>query len=165
MASIHPGRCLLTVTTLVALAVAGCAEADADIPSGTPSPPTPSPPAGHAWVIFGPDTVTAELAETPGTQSQGLKGREALSADTGMLFVFQDESIRWFWMQDTLIPLDIAFLDRTFTIVDIQQMEPLSERAHESARPAMFALEVVQGYHESRGIRVGDRPRVVFGRR
>jgi len=153
------------MTTLVVLAVAGCAEADADLPSGTPPPQEPSPPAGHAWVIFGTDTVTAELAETPGAQSQGLRNRKELAADTGMLFVFQDEAIRSFWMQDTLIPLDIAFLDRSFTIVDIQHMEPLSEQLHESARPAMFALEVELGYHEARGIRVGDRPGVVFGRR
>jgi uncharacterized protein len=165
VAYLLPNRCLLRVTTLVALAVAGCAEADADIPSGTPSPQEPSPPAGHAWVIFGTDTVTAELAETPGAQSQGLKNRQHLAPNTGMLFVFQSEAIRSFWMQDTLIPLDISFLDGTFTVVDIQQMEPLSERHHESARPAMFALEVEQGYHEARGIRIGDRARVVFGRR
>jgi len=161
----HPCRCLLVMATLAALSVAGCAEADADIPSVTPPPQEPSPPDGHAWVIFGPDTVTAELAETPAAHSQGLRNREELAAGTGMLFVFQDEAIRTFWMQDTLIPLDIAFLDSTFTIVDIQQMEPLSQQVHESAYPAMFALEVAQGYHAARSIRVGDRPIVVFGRR
>ena len=50
-----------------------------------------------------------------------------------MLFVFQSEAPRSFWMQDTYVALDIAYLDVNFRIVDIQQMEPQTEELHSSA--------------------------------
>ncbi len=117
---------------------------------------------GHAWVILGTDTIVAEVAETPEEQARGLMGREHLEDGTGMLFVFRDEAIRSFWMRGTLIPLDIAFLDARFTIVDIQSMEPRSERTHASARPAMYALEVSAGTFAKLGIGVGTQVEVVF---
>lgn len=123
------------------------------------------PPRGAAWVIFGSDTVTAEVADTPEARERGLMFRTELEDGEGMLFVFRDEEIRSFWMRDTYIPLDIAFMDRTQRIVDIQQMEPLVEDFYESRAPAMFALEVPQGWFERQGIEVGERPRIVFGRR
>jgi len=120
---------------------------------------------GHAYVVFGSDTITAELAETPAAQQQGLMHRQHLGENAGMLFVFEEEAPRSFWMRNTPLPLDIAFLDRTLSIVDLQAMEPMTEEFHESARPAMFALEVNQGWFEARGIGIGDRAVVVFGRR
>jgi uncharacterized protein len=121
--------------------------------------------ADSAWVIFGSDTVTARVARTPADRERGLMGETRLDAGKGMLFVFEDEATRSFWMRNTLIPLDIAFLDRSQTIVDIQQMEPLTEEFHNSSRPAMFALEVAQGWFEGRGIEVGARATMVFGPR
>jgi len=123
------------------------------------------PPRGYAWVIFGNDTITAEIADTPQTRERGLMFRDELPEDEGMLFVFEGEAIRSFWMQNTFIPLDIAFIDRTLAIVDIRQMQPQTEVLHTSAAPAMYALEVPQGQFAARGITVGQRPRIVFGAR
>lgn len=114
-------------------------------------------------MIFGTDTVVAEVARTPDERAEGLMYREELPEGRGMLFVFEDNAIRSFWMSNTYIPLDIAFLDASFTIVDIQQMEPLTTTPHESTQPAMFALEVPRGWFEAKGIRVGATARVVFG--
>jgi uncharacterized protein len=126
----------------------------------------PLPPRGHAWVVFeAADTVVAEVAETPQARERGLMFREEVPDGTGMIFVFDDADIRSFWMRDTYVPLDIAFLDPAQRIVDIQQMEPESEEFTESAAPAMFALEVRQGWFEEQGIQVGDQVRIVFGRR
>ncbi len=121
------------------------------------------PPPGHAWVIFGSDTVLAEVARTPEARERGLMFRQELPKGRGMLFVFPEVAIRSFWMRNTFVPLDIAFLDEHLVVVDIQAMEPQTEDLHQSARPAMFALEVPQGWFGEKGIRVGDTARVVFG--
>lgn len=123
------------------------------------------PPRGFAWVIFGADTIVAEIADTPETRERGLMFRNELPDNEGMLFIFEEEGIRSFWMQNTFIPLDIAFLDRTLTIVDIQQMMPQTAVLHTSAAPAMYALEISQGQFAEREITVGARPRIVFGAR
>lgn len=137
--------------------VAGAAAAE------RPAAPRPAP--RTAWVIFGADTVVAEVARTDDERAQGLMYRQEVPDGTGMLFVFQDSQVRSFWMQNTYVPLDIAFLDASLTVVDIQQMEPLSTDFYTSKAPAMFALEVRQGWFAEMGIVVGARPEVVFAAR
>lgn len=122
------------------------------------------PPAATAWVIFGADTVMAEVARTDEERGQGLMYRESLDPDAGMLFIFPEQSVRSFWMQNTYISLDIAFMDRDFRVVDIQQMEAMTTDSHVSRAPAMYALETNMGWFEAHGVQVGDRPEVVFGR-
>lgn len=121
------------------------------------------PPDGHAWVIFGADTVVAEVASTPEERSEGLMYREEVPDGTGMLFVFQDSQVRSFWMANTYVPLDVAYMDPSFRIVDIIAMEPLVTDGYPSRAPAMFALEVRQGWFAERGIAIGDQAEVVFG--
>lgn len=125
----------------------------------------PLPPSGNAWVIFDGDTVVAEVADTPEARERGLMFREELPEGEGMLFVFEDTDIRSFWMRDTYVPLDIAFLDSALRIVDIQPMEPETEEFTESSEPAMFALEVPRGWFDEQGIDVGTEAEVVLGRR
>jgi len=138
-------------------------EARAEASAAAPRTSEPRPPAGHAWVIFGADTVVAEVARTADERAEGLMYREELPDGEGMLFVFETADVRSFWMQNTYVALDIAFMDASFTVVDIQQMEPLTTDPHESAAPAMFALEVRRGWFAEHGIRTGDRAEVVFG--
>ena len=123
----------------------------------------PRPPQDMAWVIFDGDTVSAEVAATPEQRERGLQFREHLPAGSGMIFVFDEVDTRAFHMGDTFIPLDIAYMDQNLRIVDIQQMEPESGDLYESTEPAMFALEVPQGWFEEQGIEVGDEAEVVFG--
>jgi len=164
------------VMALAALALPGCAPAEGDgaPPSqgaepaaaqvaGAAARPAPRPTPGHAWVIFGADTVVAEVARTPEERAEGLMYRQELPDGTGMLFVFDDNQVRSFWMQNTYVALDIAFLDPAFTVVDIQQMSPMTTDPHESKLPAMFALEVREGWFAEQGIAVGARAQVVFG--
>ena len=113
-------------------------------------------------MLIGSDTVRVELASTPAQREEGLKNREEIPDGTGMLFVFQAEAVHSFWMMDTYVALDIAFIDAKFRIVDIQQMEPLTTDLHTGARPAMFVLEVRKGWFEERGVRVGDRVELIF---
>ena len=97
-----------------------------------------------------------EIAATPDKRQLGLMFRDSLPQNQGMLFVFEREQPLGFWMKNTKIPLSIAFLDRNYVIVDIQDMEPFSEKTHVSARPAMYALEVNQGFFRQHNITVGD---------
>ena len=132
-------------------------------PTAAAQPAAPRPGAGQAWVIFGADTVVAEVAGTPDERAEGLMYRQDVPDGTGMLFVFEDNAIRSFWMQNTYVALDIAYMDPSFVIVDIQQMEPLTTDPHQSTAPAMFALEVRKGWFAEQGIAVGARAEVVFG--
>lgn len=131
--------------------------------SGTSSPAS-APARGMAWVIFDADTVHAEIAYTEQERAQGLMFREELAEGSGMIFVFDDVDARAFWMKDTYVPLDIAYMDESRRIVDIQQMTPETTDTYPSAAPAMFALEVPQGWFEARGIEVGDMATIIFGR-
>ena len=115
-----------------------------------------------AVITFGAESVVAEVVDTPAERSVGLQFRDNLPDGIGMLFVFQSEAPRSFWMKDTYIALDIAYLDVNFRIVDIKQMDPQTEELHPSARPAMFALEVRKGWFAEKGITVGAQAQVVF---
>ncbi len=153
---------------LVLLVLAGC---QSEAGNGAP-PPEPVlgqdarvPPRGMAWVIFGADTVRAEVARSNEERARGLMFREELADGTGMLFIFEDQAPRSFWMQNTYIPLDIAFMDSDRRVIDIKQMEPLDESFTDSSGPAMFALEVPQGWFARQGIEVGAVATFVFGTR
>ena len=88
--------------------------------------------------------------------------RDAVPDGTGMLFVWDTEGERSIWMQNTYVALDVAFIDHNFRIVDIQQMEPQTTNIHDGASPAMFVLEVRQGWFAEKGIVVGDRCQLIF---
>lgn len=115
-------------------------------------------PADDRFMLeVGPARFRVELALTPEELALGLMYRRHLEPDAGMLFVFPREDYLRFWMRNTFIPLSIAFIDRRGTVVDIQDMRPLDETTVESARPALYALEVNQGAFARAGVAVGDR--------
>ena len=100
--------------------------------------------------------VEVEIADNEAERMKGLMERTELAENAGMLFVFEEEQPRSFWMKNTLIPLSIAYIDAEERIIDTQDMQPLDETVHRSAGPAMYALEVNQGFFEERGVEVGD---------
>lgn len=130
---------------------------------GSGSPLQQAPPLRSAWVILGTDTVVAEVARTTAEHEQGLMYRDELPDGTGMLFIFQNEQVRSFWMSNTFVALDVAWLDAGLRVLDIQQMEPESTDIHSSDHPAMFALEVPQGWFTAHGVVVGDTAELVLG--
>src|SRR5688500_13108083 len=86
------------------------ARTDRTLVADASAPPGRQPPAGHAWIIFGADTVVAEVASTSDERAEGLMYREDVPDGTGMLFVFPDVAVRSFWMANTYVALDIAFM-------------------------------------------------------
>lgn len=121
------------------------------------------PAPGKAWVIFGADTVVAEVASTPEQREKGLMDRSAVPEGTGMLFVFNQSEERSFWMKDTHVALDIAFFDDTNTIAGIKQMEALDETLTDSDIATALVLEVRRGWFAEHGIGEGTTAEVVFG--
>lgn len=103
----------------------------------------------------GMHVVRAEVAADLGTRAQGLMHRKALAPNAGMLFVFDEASIHCMWMKNTLIPLSVAFVDAGGTITNIADMQPHSEQSHCATRPAIYALEMAQGWFAQRGIKPG----------
>lgn len=100
--------------------------------------------------------ITAEIAETPAQRTRGLMGRASLPPNHGMLFVFEQSDRQCFWMKNTPLPLSIAFIDDAGRIVNVADMQPLSEQTHCSSTPVRFALEMEQGWFQKRGVLVGD---------
>jgi uncharacterized membrane protein (UPF0127 family) len=106
---------------------------------------------------IGDAVVRVEIADTDATRSLGLMHRTELPENRGMLFVYPQSARLSFWMKNTLVPLDIAFIDRSGYIIDIQSMTPMSEESHRSPLPVPYALEVNRGWFERHGVRVYDR--------
>ncbi len=102
-----------------------------------------------------------EIAITSDEHAKGLMGRSELCDNCGMLFIFEDEEYRTFWMKNTKIPLSIAFIDASGLINDIQDMKPYQTfPTYTSKYPAKFALEVNQGWFKKNYIKPGSK--VVF---
>ncbi|MFH1559924.1 MAG: DUF192 domain-containing protein [Chloroflexota bacterium] len=99
-----------------------------------------------------------EVAHTPSERAHGLMERASLPEDAAMLFVFEGEEYLSFWMKNTLIPLDILFLNAQGVVVDVQTMHTQigvpdgALKVYRSARPARFALEMNAGLAEALGI-------------
>lgn len=104
--------------------------------------------------------VTVEIADTPELRERGLMHRDSLPPEHGMLFVYPRPRVLSFWMRNTRIPLDIAFLDGDGRILDIQRMEPFTDDLHESPAPALYALEMAAGWFAEHGVEPGDRVRL-----
>lgn len=101
--------------------------------------------------------LKAEVAADANSRTIGLMNRFSLKPDQGMIFVFVQSEPLAFWMRNTFVPLSIAYIDIKGVIVNIVDMKPQDESTHPSAGPAMFALEMKQGWFKERGIVAGDK--------
>ncbi|WP_343343308.1 DUF192 domain-containing protein [Sphingomicrobium sp. XHP0239] len=101
---------------------------------------------------------TVEVAETREQQNRGLMFRETLAPDRGMIFLYDDEAVRGFWMRNTYIPLDIIYIRADGTIATIHANTlPLSEAPYSSLEPVQNVLEIAGGRAAELGISEGDK--------
>lgn len=99
-----------------------------------------------------------ELAATPAERAQGLMFRRALAPDAGMLFDFGRSEPVAMWMENTLIPLDMLFMDRTGLVMHIHERAvPMSETIIESGGSVRAVLELNGGTVQRLGLKIGDR--------
>jgi uncharacterized membrane protein (UPF0127 family) len=124
--------------------------------------PEACPPAGS--VSFGGQrTLAVQLAEDDTTRQRGLKGVTALPADDGMAFLWGEPTTGTFWMQDTLIPLSIAFVDADGRIVTIREMTPCQTDPctnYGADAPYVTAIEANAGWFDAHRVEVGDTARL-----
>ncbi len=107
--------------------------------------------------------LNIEIAESDYEIQTGLMYREKMETNQAMLFIFPDVAYHSFYMKNTLIPLDIIFVDEGLNIVNIKQnASPLDESGIPSGMPIQYVLEVNAGLTESWGVELGDR--IVFTR-
>jgi len=103
-------------------------------------------------------TLNIEVAKTPSEREKGLMFRKSLGEFDGMLFVFDREENLNFWMKNTFIPLDIAYINKKGIINEIYYMAPVDiSKIYGSINPAMYALEVNAGWFAKNKIKIGSK--------
>jgi len=99
--------------------------------------------------------AVVEIAATPSERQQGLMFRQELGEDAGMLFLFPVDSRGGFWMRNTYVPLDIAYISAAGEVQEIREGQPLNETSLTPAMPYRYVLEVNQGWFAKHGLGVG----------
>ena len=98
-----------------------------------------------------------ELAKTIAQKTKGLSGRDTLCKNCGMFFTFGFETNLPFWMKNTLIPLDMIWLDKNGKVVDIQTAtETNSTKIYQNQTPAQYVLELNADDSKKIGLKIGD---------
>ncbi len=147
------------LTLVLVIAASGCRSVGTDGSTRSES---------RTMEILGPEgeilaEVVVEVVSTPDATARGLKHREEVPEGTGMLFVFSNEIVRSFWMQDTRVSLDILFIDRDGNVVGIRRnTKPYSEATITVGVPSKYVLEVPAGYCSRKGIHRGARAVLPF---
>jgi uncharacterized membrane protein (UPF0127 family) len=113
-------------------------------------------------VTIGDDTFAVTIANTQQERTTGLMNVSKLASDKGMLFEFQNSAPRSFWMKNTLIPLDIIFVDENQKIIFIHQnVQPCKIQDCPSYTSnnlsAKYVLEIKGNETLKRNIRIGDQ--------
>jgi len=145
-------------SVVVALAIAmlsGC--------EGGPSPPAPAPGPDQpqrlptATIRVGDVPLVVEVANSEATRQKGMMFRRRLAPDEAMLFVFEHEANLRFWMRNTYVDLDLAYIADDGTITEIGRLRAHVTDPVYSREPVRFALETPAGWFASHGIAEGDR--------
>lgn len=117
-------------------------------------------PENTATVATPEGDLEVEVAESPAEQREGLMNRSEVPLD-GLLFVYDQPSELVFWMKDTSIPLDIVFLDRNCTVLNVESADPEPGvppedlEKYRSSGLALYALEIPQGKARELGLEPG----------
>lgn len=152
---------------LFVLAVAGC-NGDPDKPVTTTPATVPPASTGRqiplsqydkAQISVNGFEIDAYVADEQAERAEGLMFVKAgeLRDNEGMIFVFSTAAPLSFWMENTLIPLDIAYLDDKGKILNIRQMQPLDRSPQPSSGAAMYAVETNVGWFERNKVKAGDK--------
>ena len=103
-------------------------------------------------------TIDLEIADTPQDRETGMMGRPSLGEKNGMLFVFEQEQYLSFWMMNTLISLDMIFIDANSEIITIHRnTTPFSKESYSAEKLGLYVLEVNSGFCDRYGIVVGQK--------
>ena len=96
--------------------------------------------------------IQAEVASTPEAREVGLMNRTSMSTNSGMLFIFEQKAGHCFWMNNTRIPLSIAFIADDGKIVNIEEMQAETTNNHCPKAAVRYALEMNKRWFADRAI-------------
>ena len=150
---------LILIGLILALAlIAGCTQNTA---SGNESSTNNSGNESLSKVCFGAKCFYVELAATSEERARGLMFREYLDPDKGMLFIYQDEGVHYFWMKNTLIPLDMVWINGNREVICISKdVQPCQTSQCPSIGPGQkvqYVLELNGGTSDEIGLAIGNR--------
>jgi len=121
---------------------------------------------GAAVAVCAPDAVTfhggqirftVEIADTAAERSLGLMHRDSIGASQAMLFVYDTPGHPHFWMKDTLVPLDMVFIEADGMVAKVHpQAQPLDETAIDGGEGVQYVLEIKGGLAATLGLVPGD---------
>ncbi len=163
MMTILPKLARLPMAALM-LAVAACSpQAAEQVPQQTSAASATVDPESGLEVIpvtvttsTGTHTFQAEVAATREQQNRGMMFRNEMGADEAMLFPYEQPDMLSFWMRNTVLPLDIIFIDEDRKVINIADGIPYNEESVFSDREAIAVLELIGGRSEELGIAPGD---------
>lgn len=140
-------RCFRRLAPCLVLVLSGCA-------------------ASGSWVELGGHRYIVEVADDDAERSRGLMFRDALAADSGMLFIHDREEPQAYWMKNTRIPLDILYFDNARRLVSQQRDVPPCSLGnacppYPSGVPARYVLELNAG--EAARLGLADGAAMGFG--
>lgn len=109
-------------------------------------------------VKIGGVILNVEVADTSTERIKGLSGKEELSEDEGMLFVFDKEGYYGIWMKEMNFPIDIVWLDKNKKIIHVENAASPETypKAFTSSSPALYVLETSANFFKSHKIKIGD---------
>ena len=106
---------------------------------------------------WGTARFSVEVADDPQERSVGLMNRDSMARSSGMLFVYERPQRAVFWMKNTLIPLDLIFMDSTGTVTRIHENAiPLDLTGIEGGEAVQFVLEINGGLARRLGLAEGS---------
>lgn len=146
----HPGTKALLSVALWVVVFAGVIAYRTYAPRAEPAAQIPA--AEFAGV-----SLRLELATTSAAQERGLGGRTSVPSDYGMFFVFPKDGFYGFWMKDTLVPLDIFWLDANGQVVSVAPDVATSSypRVFYPVAPARYVLETAAGFAHAHAVATG----------
>ena len=112
-----------------------------------------------AKISFGKNDVFVEIFDDLQKRQNGLMMRDFLAKDRGALFVFEEMGYNSFWMKNTLIPLDMIWLDDQYKILDIQTAAPCVTEVcdvYKSFDLSKYVIEVNAGFAVDNDVQIGD---------
>ena len=135
-------------------------------PGPTPRPSvTPTPVTGPRIVMPSGSVYSVELARTPEEQQQGLMFRESLPPLHGMLFLFGESSVHKFWMKNTMIPLDMIWMDEAGKVIFISANTPPCKAdpcaTYGPNAPARQVLEIAGGMAAKEKVTAGSTLKIL----
>lgn len=120
--------------------------------------PDAAPPSGAADGGGAVPEISVEIVREETERMRGLMYRKSMGEDSGMWFVFENESVLKFWMKNTCIPLDMVFVGQDGVIVGIEENVPtLNENSYTAGCNAQYVLETNAGWTRKHGIKAGQK--------